>query len=507
MSMNSGSDSDLPEGAAPKSRGMVCMFTWPCPREYPSELAARRKSCFLKPEDVSKPELLAIFKEALRHHQLLGDLLLWVAVSEKHKRYNKASLTREMHYHVVMKLRSTFAHAKLKETLARKGIRGEFTFQLVGLAANLMYILRSSSRKPPHEIDPSPEIWPPSTKLESLMNISPQQAARNNMEVDSKKPQKQRTRLTGSEVTDLFVEHSIVSTKGAWQLAKRLKIDGQPQLWETLFAVPSVAQLMAKFLEAWHERPASGTLLTTCEFPLSSFFVPRECEQWLQADHQTKTLIIHGLPKRGKTELACALMLRVRPGGYHFLNTTDDLRRVEVAADEGLVIDETLFRDHSPNDCKSWCDLKKQRFTQARNSNGRIPQGTPRIFTTNYSWQEFWPPGLLAPDQIESIQRRVLWLSCSSDLRKLAPAIAAHASGDQSRDGASSSGAPSESANLLLRMLSTLSPGTKQKVTSAIHALDSCPAPPTVPTAPASANREPEEAEEEDVFGHGGSLD
>lgn len=512
MSANSGSDSELPEAAGPKARGMVCMFTWPCPREYPSDLAVRKSSRCLKPEDISKPELLNIFKAALLKHQLMADLVLWVAVAEKHKRYNRTSTTREVHYHIVMKMRSAFAHAKLKDTLARQGVRGEFTFKLIGLAANLKYILEPSSQKLPHDIDSAPEVWPAGTKLQPLLLISPQQAARNNVEVQNQKPQKQRTRLLWSEVTDLFVEHAIMSTKGAWQLAKRLKVDGQPLLWESLFAAPSVAALMNKFLEAWHERPSSGSLLTKCEFELRNFHVPAECREWVETEHKLKTLIIYGLPKRGKTELACALMLKVRPAGFHFLNTTDDLKRVDVEADEGLVIDETLFSDHTANDCKAWCDLKFQRFTQARNNNGKIPQGTPRIFTTNYPFEEFWPRDLLKADHIESIRRRMMWVSCAGDLRNFSPdqpnldartsssrSVASKAQTPRRGSSSSSSGAPA----VLQQILGALSPNTQQKISTVLISLTAGSAAPD-PAAPEAERALPDE---EDVFQHGGSLD
>jgi hypothetical protein len=328
--------------------------------------------------------------------------------------------------------------------------------------------------------------------------------------------QKKRKRMDFSELTDCFVANDVRTVKQAWQLAKTMKLDGDVLLWQTLGEQKSVPELLSKFNLAWHGASSTGTLHTKCDFPLASFVVPMECHQWAQEGHRTKTLILQGLPKLGKTELACALMLQVRKS-FQFLNTCDDLREVSMEADEGLVLDEVDFSKLSVNDCKAWTDLAKTRRTAARNKNGILLQGTPRIFTTNSKFDEFWPCGLLLPHQIDAIHRRVIWVVCQ-DVRQLtADQAATGATAALKADGSSSSrlGSSSSSDSSLSRLaglaalLADLTPRKRTKICEMLQDKTS----PKAPVPVTQGKKQHEEslldhsAEVEDPFDHGGGLD
>ena len=43
---------------------------------------------------------------------------------------------------------------------------------------------------------------------------------------------------------------------------------------------------------------------------------------------------------------------------------------------------------------------------------------TPRILTTNWSWDSFWAPEAFLPAHMGPIRRRILWVNIKNDLRK-----------------------------------------------------------------------------------------
>ena len=69
------------------------------------------------------------------------------------------------------------------------------------------------------------------------------------------------------------------------------------------------------------------------------------------------------------------------------------------------------------DDAKALVDGKKLRDVSCRNRDGTIPQGTARIFTTNWSWWDFWPAEASLPAHAVPIDRRVEWVEVTGDLR------------------------------------------------------------------------------------------
>ena len=343
--------------------------------------------------------------------------------SEPHKRWKKGTDVRETHMHIVFKFKNPFAHQRLQQELAQQhGIRGHFSFNLTGYADYLGYCLLESSKKLLPDIDRAPWSWPP-TPVERLVKLAEQPSAQIAARRGESKPGRKRTFLTFSEITDAFVEGGVVTEKDAWTLAKQRKVDGDLTLYNTLGKEKSVKKLVSKVRQAWNpEQISAGTLVQSPDYDLRHF-VPVDSlgpgvSRWAAGGWKSTALILYGPGGWGKTEFACALMHTVAPAGaFHFLNKTDRLRDVDFFPGQGLVVDEMCLWGRDIDDAKGLVDLKKMRDVACRNRDGTIPPGTPRIFTTNWSWWDFWPAEASLPAHAVPIDRRVEWVEVTGDLR------------------------------------------------------------------------------------------
>ena len=54
---------------------------------------------------------------------------------------------------------------------------------------------------------------------------------------------------------------------------------------------------------------------------------------------------------------------------------------------------------------------------QCRNKDGGIPVRCPRIFSTNWGWDGFFPPAVAQSKHEVPIRRRVLWVEIAKDIR------------------------------------------------------------------------------------------
>ena len=108
---------------------------------------------------------------------------------------------------------------------------------------------------------------------------------------------------------------------------------------------------------------------------------------------------------------------------FHFINKLDRLRDVVFAPGEGLVVDEACFYYNDVDDLKNLLDLEKSRDVECRNRDGHIPKLTPRIFSTNWPWEFFWPQQAFSPMHAGAINRRHLWVDVKSDLRATVGAV------------------------------------------------------------------------------------
>ena len=415
--------------ALPSARGYCGQFVWPCPREYPEQVQTRRQRKWLIPADLSKAELGKLFKTEVVSFGHGPNLTRLHVFDEPHKKYNRANGTRERHKHVIFKMKTGFAHLKIQKALAAKGVYGHFSFNLVGYVQYLCYCMVPSAKKLQCDIDQDPWSWPPVASSDLLAlcgKSSPQMDARNGAPGGRK-----RKLMTFSEIADAFVEGNVRTEREAWILAKSRKVDGDDTLFNSLGASHDVATLVTKVRKAWDcERMTSGTLCTQPDYSLGQFLaidsVHKDLPWWTREGWKTHSLILCGSGGLGKTEFACALMGLVAPSGtFHFINKKDRLREVVFSPGEGLGVDETCFSHNNVDDLKNLLDLGKSRDIECRNRDGHIPKLTPRIFSTNWPWEHFWPKEAWSPMHAYAISRRHFWVDVQFDLRVPTDTLAA----------------------------------------------------------------------------------
>ena len=407
--------------ALTSARGQCGQFVWSCPREYPQDLQVRKLRKWLIPADLSKEDFGQLFKTIVTNSGHGPNLLKIHVFDEPHKKYNRASGTRERHKHLVFKMKTTFAHLKIQKALAAKGVYGHFSFNLTGYVQYLKYCMVASAKKLLADIDQKPWSWP-SVVPSVLLALCEKPASHMDARSGSKGGRKRKF-MTFSEITDAFVEGGVRSEKEAWMLAKARKVDGDDTLYNTMGATSDVNSLVIKVRKAWDsEIMSGGTLCTQPDYSLEQF-VPMDdvhgsLSWWTDGGWKTHSLILSGRGGLGKTEFACALMKKVAPAGtFHFINKIDRLRDVVFSPGEGLVVDETCFFDNDVDDLKNLLDLEKSRDVECRNRDGHIPKLTPRIFSTNWPWEVFWPRQAWYPMHADAINRRHIWIDVWSDLR------------------------------------------------------------------------------------------
>ena len=129
-------------------------------------------------------------------------------------------------------------------------------------------------------------------------------------------------------------------------------------------------------------------------------------------------MLVNGDGGLGKTTTAEALMARVPPGGYWFVDDPDDFREVEgyLLSGQGLIIDEIRLASMDPNTVKKLLDVEKARRISCRHFNGTIPAGCPRILCTNSPIEEFYPR-MPNPHDKTGVYRRHLWQNIRRDVR------------------------------------------------------------------------------------------
>ena len=245
MCSDSETDTDLEE-AKPAQKGMVAMFTFPTPRNYPKILAQRKELKCLLPSDVSKQELADLFEEILKKNKVFQKLTHFVVVQEPHKRWNKAASpqARYTHIHIVCYMQNTFTHACIRKDLAAAGVNAWWTTSLCGWPSYLRYVLCDSAKKLPADIDSDPlfvPAWSKDKALEVARSMSKQQKGRKqnaallcDAEAAAAPASKRRKKLSFTEFTDMVLERDIKTVKRAWKVAWEMKASGDVLLHEYL---------------------------------------------------------------------------------------------------------------------------------------------------------------------------------------------------------------------------------------------------------------------------------
>ena len=75
------------------------------------------------------------------------------------------------------------------------------------------------------------------------------------------------------------------------------------------------------------------------------------------------------------------------------------------------------MRDRTIDECKGMLDLELNRRVRCRYADGILPTGTPRVFCTNHTITDFFPPQYVLPAHKWAIDRRLTWLKVVKDLR------------------------------------------------------------------------------------------
>ena len=436
-----GESSDADDAADSKVRARCGQFVWPCPRSYFEDAGVRKARKSLLPADLSKEEAGKVFLQVITKCNQLSNMTRLHVFDEPHRKYDKTTGHRARHKHFIFKFQRPFAHARMAQLLAQAGLHGHFSFNLVGYQAYLRYCLTPSSHKLEADLDKDPWNWPPAVTTQQLMSLC--QTSLPQMEGRNGAAGRKRSLMTFSEITDAFVENSVRTSQDAWTLAKTRKVAGDETLWNTLGSQADVAVLVHKIVTAWNcESMESGTHVSSPDYTLVNFSslpdIHERLTWWLQEGHKQVSLILQGAGGLGKTELAWALMHEcARGAGFHFLNRFDRLRDVLIGPGQGLVFDEVCLADRTIDDAKSIVDLSKTRDVVARNKDGKLPKHTPRAFSTNWAWDQFWPREARLVEHHAAITRRVLWVHITQDVRRLPNAAVqeeGHFSGSEEED-------------------------------------------------------------------------
>ena len=426
-SVGESDDESNDEGADSTKRAECGQFVWPCPRQYAASYEERWRKKQLKPEDLTKEELLTLFRKVLDQRGKAATIKRLHAFDEPHKRINPVTDTRERHKHLVFKLTSSIAHLTLKRDLEKHGVYGQFSFRLTGYAAYLSYMLKNSAKKLQADIDRDPSSWPHTTvqELDKIVeSMSKQMAARNQgKELTMPGRGRKRSLLTFSEFTDVLLEHGVQTEQEAWAVAKQRKLGGDDTMWNSLDSYRSVGDQIAKALGAWQGNlVGSKTFMNKPKYPISEFFMSQKVGLWVMGGWKSYALIIEGPGGAGKTAFCCAVMFAVTGDkGWHFISKADIIKKIRFEPGQGIIFDELCLVNREVDDVKCFLDLENNRWVSCRNEEGFLPAGAPRIFAVNHRPRDFWPREAYLPEHQKPIKRRHRWEKIQGDLRRNPP--------------------------------------------------------------------------------------
>lgn len=418
--VNEGESSDDEEEAPAHQslRGFSSLVTASCPRQYPQDLEVRRAKGLMIPEDFTKDEFLLLLRRVLAKY-CTQKVVKASCHSEPHKRFRPSCKKRERHYHVALLMSGNFAHLKIANAFQKEhGIRISFSFKLKRFVGNLQYLM-VAAKKPSTDLDLEPATYPPKLDVKKELKEA-------KLDGDIAVEGRKRKRLTFDEASNVVIEGigdgPLRTVKALEQAAKTLKYKGSVELWNYLGTLKTSSETSQLLTKIWRLQGDVAHPFFHVEAPraLEEFEIGclRHVKEWLDGKYKTHVLVLSGDGGLGKTSLAEALLARVSSGGYWFVDDPDDLRELEgqLVEGQGILVDEIKLATYPVDQIKKLFDLEKARRIKCRHFNATIPRMCARIFTTNSTFDSFYPK-IDNPFDYTGVMRRQLFQSLLGDVR------------------------------------------------------------------------------------------
>ena len=415
------SDHDDEVPSAPKIRGQAGLVTWSCPRTYPREQQDRLELKKPIPEDFTKQEFLDKLRRSILKNTNVK-MQKGTCHDEPHKRYRRSRDRRERHKHVAFLISEPFAHKGLAEAFYKEhGARISFSFHLKRFGGNLRYCMEAG-KKPSTDVDMEPAKFPATLDVAKELKVGAHPG-----ETPAKEGKK-RKRLSFDEVSNIVLEGigdgPLKTGKALEAAAKKLKLDGKVELWNYLGELKDAAAVNNAVAKVWrlsgetmhHMWRKSPDHVLEC-FKYVGLPLAKE---WLEGKHTTHVLILSGDGGLGKTSLGEAMVSRICPDGFWFVDDPDDFRELEGLLEEGqgILIDEITLRDYKPNEIKKLFDVQKTRRIKCRHFNATKPKACPMILCTNSKESAFFPTMECKNDRT-GVFRRMRFQKVLQDVRIL----------------------------------------------------------------------------------------
>ena len=421
-------DEDEVTEAHASMRGMACLVTASCPRTYPRDVAVRRATKRIIPDDITKEDFVRLLRKVVNKHSNVK-VEKASCHAEPHKRFRRSQDRREVHKHVAALMSGSFAHKKISDAFHKEtGLRISFSFKLPRFVGNLRYLM-VAGKKPSTDLDMEPAVFPPNLDVQEELKKASHPGGSSAGPPGPQNQQKEhrtRKRLNFDEVSNIVLEGigdgPLRSGRDLEKAAWSLKEKGKVELWNYIGAMKEASDIGACVAKVWRFRGVLEHPMWRKQPPhaLSTFSLDGlgEVSAWAGGKYKTHALVLSGDGELGKTSLAEALVASVSPGGYWFVDDPDDFKEIDgmLAEGHGLVIDEVCLAKMPPNQVKKMLDLEKSRRVSCRHFNGTIPKGCPRILCTNSSVDEFYPR-MTNPHDRKGVMRRQMWQSVSKDTR------------------------------------------------------------------------------------------
>lgn len=420
--------------AETEQRGQVAMFTWPTPKEYFMDLQDRLQAKMVIPTDVSRDQLLEVFKRVMDEIGFWPHVCTVLIAMEPHRRMKPDGSGREQHYHLVWKMNKNFAHKTFVLRMKEQGIHGFVSKSLRGWLQYCEYLLCETPRKLAQHRDPAPLLYPNSgpdaiQTLKDLIKTDQNRQAALHEEVTGnplRNGNKKRRALEWWEVINLVVENKLETEADWWLCAKKYQDEhGENLMFNYFDRVRMQTQGVQKTIDnAWkHHRASMGIpfvsgypLQTRCKYPLESFMLNNVLKDWMSKEARKKSLILRGPGGIGKTQMAQAMLSAVC-GRFFLCDSFEQTNKCSWTGREGILYDDVHMHDRGIDECKGLLDVEESRVVKCRYEDGYLPAGTPRIFSTNHTKAEFFPRDYLLLDHQFAIDRRHVWVEVAACIR------------------------------------------------------------------------------------------